>query len=356
VGCTEPKSYFLLVLLLAGLVPTVSAQLVIAHRGASGYLPEHTMEAKVMAFSQGADYLEQDVVMTRDDKLVVMHDLTLERTTNVEEIFPDRARADGSFYVIDFTLAELRTLSVGEGTVRVNGADVVPFPGRFPPATSRFAIHTLEEELELVSGLRHSTGRTVGIYPELKSPWFHHQHGKDISTAVLKILQDFGYKHEADPVYLQSFDYNELVRVKTQLLPALGMNLKLVQLIAENEWGETQETDAGGNWVNYDYSWMHTEEGIRQLALTVSGLGPAYEMLLDADAPDNRPVPNTFVDLAHANGMEVHPYTFRQDRLPSWAGDFSALLDFFIHTAGVDGVFTDFPDLAVAFRAGSRQP
>src|SRR5688572_33212284 len=87
-------------------------KLVVAHRGASGYLPEHTLEAKVLAFAQGADFIEQDVVMTRDDQLVVIHDLTLERTTNVATVFPGRAREDGSYYVIDFTLPELRQLVV----------------------------------------------------------------------------------------------------------------------------------------------------------------------------------------------------------------------------------------------------
>lgn len=153
--------------LLGGLLLALSGglqaaeKLVVAHRGASGYLPEHTLEAKVLAFAQGADYLEQDVVMTRDDRLVVFHDLTLERMTDVATVYPGRARADGSWYLIDFTLEELRRLAVHEGSA---------LPGRFPAQTGGFALHTLEEELALVAGLEQSTGRRVVIYPELKSP------------------------------------------------------------------------------------------------------------------------------------------------------------------------------------------
>jgi glycerophosphoryl diester phosphodiesterase len=351
----SPFSFLLgLVLVLPAI--TVSAQLVIAHRGASGYLPEHTLEAKVLAFAQGADFLEQDVVMTADDALVVFHDLTLERTTDVETMLPARARSDGSWYVIDFTLAELRQLSLGEGTIQVDGTTVTPFPDRFPPGRSHFTIHTFQEELELIQGLERSLGRQIGIYPELKSPWFHHQHGKDLSAAVLQVLKDYGYDQRGDRVFVQSFDYNELRRISTSLLPVLEMELPLVQLIADNGWGETQEQDATGNWINYNYDWMHTREGMERLAEIVAGLGPALEMLVSDTSAAGTPVANDFVSMAHAAGLQVHPFTFRLDRLPAWAADFPALLDFYMRTVGVDGVFTDFPDLVVTFLADSANP
>src|SRR5688572_10646319 len=176
----QKLKYVVLVLLqwwTVGVMAQHADKLVIAHRGASGYLPEHTLEAKVMAFAQGADFVEQDVVMTQDDELIVFHDLTLERTTDVASRFPGRARPDGSYYVIDFTLAELRQLQVSEGFTLVAGVPVANFPARFPVMTSRFGIHTLQEELGLIEGLNRSTGKNVGIYTELKSPWFHHQHG-----------------------------------------------------------------------------------------------------------------------------------------------------------------------------------
>jgi glycerophosphoryl diester phosphodiesterase len=322
-------------------------KLVIAHRGASGYLPEHTLEAKVLAFAQGADFIEQDVVMTRDDALVVMHDLTLERTTNVASVFPGRARDDGGYYVIDFTLQELRQLDVSEGAHQEGDARVANFPQRFPVGHTRFAIHTLQEELELTAGLAHSTGRTVGIYPELKSPWFHHQHGKDLAAAVLRTLKAYGYDSRDDAVYIQSFDHAELLRLRNELLPGLGMDVKLVQLIAENDWLETYERDGSGAWKPYDYSWMLTAEGLQTLATLVDGVGPSFGALVEAD--QRHATPNAIVGLAHAAGLQVHPFTFRKDagQIPAYADSLPGLIEFFLYDVGVDGVFTDFPDEAV---------
>ncbi|MDU2481093.1 MAG: glycerophosphodiester phosphodiesterase, partial [Klebsiella sp.] len=152
-------------------------KMVIAHRGASGYLPEHTLPAKAMAYAQGADYLEQDLVMTKDDRLVVLHDHYLDRVTDVAQRFPQRARKDGRFYAIDFTLAEIKSLKFTEGFEPKNGKNVQTYPGRFPMGKSDFRIHTFEEEIEFVQGLNHSTGKNIGIYPEIKAPWFHHQEG-----------------------------------------------------------------------------------------------------------------------------------------------------------------------------------
>ena len=346
----------LLIMLFPEHLLAAESPLVIAHRGASGYLPEHTLEAKVLAFAQGADFLEQDVVMTRDDQLVVFHDLTLERTTNVEIMYPERARSDGSWYVVDFTLAELRGLRVGEGERDIEGEITAIYPDRFPPGTSHFTIHTLQEELEVIHGLKASTGLEAGIYPELKSPWFHHQHGKDISTAVLQVLKEYGYTSTEDAVYLQSFDYNELVRVKNELLPAVGMDLKLVQLIADNSWGETRERNDNGIWTDYDYNWMHSQVGLGQLSNTVQGVGPSWDMLLVASPPGEIPAPNDFVSMAHDAGLEVHPFTFRRDQLPQWADDFGQLLNHFFNTLAVDGIFTDFPDLAKAFLESPQLP
>lgn len=316
--------------------------LVIAHRGASGYLPEHTLEAKVLAVAQGADYVEQDVVMTADDALIVFHDLTLERMTDVASRFPGRARADAHYYVIDFTLDELRTLQVGESQ----------YPGRFPSGQSRFGIHTLQEELELFAGLQRSSGRTVGIYPELKSPWFHHQHGKDLASATLRVLKQYGYDAPDDPIFVQSFDHAELVRVHDELMPALGIDLPLVQLIAENAWQETFARAADGTWIPYDYGWMRTRDGLRELARIADGVGPAYAMLVDVDGSAARS--NGFVAAAHAAGLVVHPYTFRSDVLPPYAASFEELLRLFTEAAGVNGVFTDFPDKALYFLQNTR--
>lgn len=127
-------------------------KIVIAHRGASGYLPEHTLPAKAMAYAQGADYLEQDLVMTKDDHLVVLHDHYLDRVTDVADRFPDRARKDGRYYAIDFTLDEIKSLKFTEGFDIENGKKVQTYPGRFPMGKSDFRVHTFEEEIEFVQG------------------------------------------------------------------------------------------------------------------------------------------------------------------------------------------------------------
>lgn len=146
-------------------------KIVIAHRGASGYLPEHTLESKALAYGMGADYLEQDLVMTKDDQLVVMHDHFLDGITDVAERFPGRARPDGRYYVVDFTLDEVRSLRMTEPFQLVDGKQVPVYPARFPLWKSSFRIHTFQEEIEMIQGLNKSTGKHIGIYPEIKAPW-----------------------------------------------------------------------------------------------------------------------------------------------------------------------------------------
>lgn len=318
-----------------------SKKIVMAHRGASGYLPEHTLETKVLAHAMGADYIEQDVVMTRDDALVVLHDLTLERVTDVVQKFTGRARDDGRYYVIDFSLDELRTLQVSEDPR--SGA-------RFPAGQSRFGIHTLAEEIELIQGLNQTTGRDAGIYVEAKSPWFHHQAGKDLARGILEVLGKYGYTGKDDRAYLQTFDFHELRRIHDELLPTLGMDVRLIQLIARNEWEETMEL-RDGQWQPYDYDWMHTSDGMRQLSTYADGVGPAMDMIVKPDSTRGDVRFTSLVGDAHAAGMQVHPYTLRRDpdHLPAYAADFERLLEIFLVEAGVDGVFTDFPDLAVRF-------
>lgn len=332
-------------------VPVSPEKIVIAHRGASGYLPEHTLEAKVLAHAQGADYLEQDVVMTRDNQLVVLHDLTLDRVTDVADVYPDRTREDGLHYVIDFTLSELRQLTVNEGRTTVGGISVQNFPERFPSGKSRFGIHTLAEEIELIQGLNQTLNREAGIYVEIKSPWFHHREGKDLSLAVLQVLKQYAYDSVDDKIFLQTFDFDELKRIHEELLPALDMNLPLVQLIARNEWRETMSRDAQGNLVPYDYNWMHSPEGMREIGRYADGIGPSMDMIIASDSQPENPVISELVGNAHAAGMVVHPYTFRLDsgRIPAYAGDFDNLLELFYFQADVDGIFTDFPDRAVQF-------
>ena len=234
----------------------MAQKVVVAHRGASGYLPEHTLEAKAMAYAMGAHYIEQDVVITRDDQLIVLHDVTLDRTTDVATRFPGRARADGRHYVVDFTLDEIRSLRVREG-VRSDSQQAV-YPLRFPVGKSRFAVNTLAEEIEFIQGLNRSTGKDIGIYPEVKSPGFHRQEGKDISTALVAMLKEYGYTSKQDKVFIQTFEFDELKILHDEIIPAAGVSLRLVQLIG------------GGD----SYDWMFNAEGMAELSQYADGIGP----------------------------------------------------------------------------------
>lgn len=305
---------------------------VIAHRGACGYLPEHTLEAKAYAHALGAHYIEQDVVATRDDQLIVLHDIHLDRVTNVADVFPGRKREDGRFYARDFDLAEIRTLLVFER--RRNDGETAVFPNRFPTNLGNFRVPTLREEIRLIQGMNQSTGRTAGIYPEIKNPAWHRAEGVDISALVLQLLDDLGYQSRKDPIYLQCFDAAEVVRIRREL----GCQLNMVQLLAANSWGESDT----------DYDTLMTADGLSTLADTVEGIGPWLGHLVDVAGVDGMPVSTGLVSRAHEAGLVVHPYTFRADQLPPGFETMVEMVRWFVETLAIDGVFTDFPDLALA--------
>ena len=337
-------------LLFAALIhlPLHAEQLVIAHRGASGYLPEHTLAAKVLAHAMGADYIEQDLVLTKDNRLVVLHDRYLDRVSDVAQRFPGRQRADGRFYAIDFSLDEIRQLRLTEGFKLKNGKPEAIFPNRFPLGQSRFSVPTFEEEIELIQGLNKTLGREAGLYPEIKSPWFYHQEGRDISRFVLEVLQRYGYTNKQSRVFLQCFDPHELQRIKHKLLPEFGMDLKLVQLIAASDWQVTYEK-IGKDWRPYNYDWMLQAGAMSKIAAYADGIGPWLPMLVREESIPGNIKFSALATNAHAAGLQVHVYTLRLDRLPGYASDFEQLLDIVYHQAGVDGAFTDFPDRAVRF-------
>lgn len=307
--------------------------LVIAHRGACGYLPEHTLEAKALAYGFGADFLEQDVVVSRDDRLIVLHDVHLDRVTDVAERFPGRARDDGRYYVRDFDLEELRTLSVWERFGDEAGREPV-FPTRFPARSGHFRIAALDDELAMIAGLNRASGREVGIYPEIKRPAWHREEGVDAAALLLDALARHGYRDPASRVFLQCFDAAELRRVREEL----GCRLRLVQLIGDNDWGEAAT----------DYDALQTEEGLAGIAEYADAVGPWLRQLVRAAPIDGEPVSSGFVGRAHAAGLAVHPYTFRADAVEPGFGDFAAMVRWFADSLAVDGLFTDFPDLALA--------
>lgn len=305
--------------------------LVIAHRGACGYVPEHTLEAKAYAHALGADYIEQDVVATRDNELVVLHDIVLDRVTDVADRFPGRHRDNGRYYVRDFDLAEIRTLNVHERR-RSDGITAV-FPNRFPTNVGRFRVSTLREEIRFVQGMNQSTGREMGVYTEIKKPAFHKEDGVDISPLVLQLLDDLGYHSKNDPVIVECFDANEVRRIRHEL----GCQLKLAQLIADNDSGESDT----------DYDHLRTPEGLADIARTVDAIGPNLSHIVKLAGVDGRMVSTGLVTTAHELGLLVHPWTFRADQLAPGFDSLREMIHWFVVELKIDGVFTDFPDIAL---------
>lgn len=297
--------------------------IIVAHRGASGYLPEHTLEAVALAHSWGVDYIEPDLVMTKDDRLVVLHDTHLDTTTNVSEIFSKRARKDGRFYAIDFTLNEIKQLSVHERIDLKTGKAV--FPKRFPVGKAKFEVPTFEEFIELVQGLNQSTGKSVGIIPEIKAPEFHQMEGKDIATKTLAILRRYGYE-ESGQAIIQCFFPETLKQLKEKT------KIPLLQLVADNSWGESST----------NYEQMLTSEGLKEVATYAQFLGPWIPQLIQFKS---KSVSVTKVsELAHQHGLKVMPYTIRVEEVPANFKSSKELVNFLVEKVKVDGLFSDFAD------------
>jgi len=301
---------------------------VIAHRGASGYLPEHTLEAAAMAHEMHADFIEQDVVLTRDDQLVVLHDLYLDDVTDVAERYPGRHRADGRHYAIDFTLEEIRRLRVvgRERPGAVSGSHAKA------PLESDFRIPTLAEEIDLITGLNRSSGRVAGLYIEPKSPAWHTKEGKDLMSAVVDLLADYGLNDANDAVLLQSFDDEALMYARN----TLGSQLRMVQLIGENSWRESPS----------DFELLRSSEGLAAIARYAQGIGPWIPQVVEFRSNDATDISDLVAD-AHAAGLFVHAYTLRADQLPAGAGTLANAVRVLVDEAGIDGVFTDHPDQVI---------
>ncbi|MEL7284649.1 MAG: glycerophosphodiester phosphodiesterase family protein [Pseudomonadota bacterium] len=280
--------------------------IIIAHRGASGTLPEHTIEAYTLAIEQGADFIEPDLVMTKDGVLIARHDRYLSTTTNVSDRpeFADRKRvqetltgAREDWWAEDFTLAEIKTLRARQA-----------YPGRSTEFDDQFEIPSFDQVIVLAA----SSG--VGLYPETKSPGYHAEIGLDMKAPLLEALDGVEV-----PVFIQSFEAHILRELDS--LSAFN----LVQLYT----GDPRAVMAG------------FEPPLEEVAAFVDGVGP-YKILLWSEPG----VPSDFVERAHALGLAVHPWTFRNDNLPE--GFESPAAEFEAYWAmGVDGVFTDFPGTAL---------
>lgn len=303
----------------------------IAHRGACGYVPEHTLEGTAMAHAMGVDYIEQDVLLSRDGELLVLHDLYLDAVTDVVRRFPGRQRDDGHFYAIDFDLAEIRSLRVHE---RLDDSGEPAFPGRFPPQGKIFRVPTLGEVITLIQGLNKSTGREVGIYLEPKSPAWHSREGRDLLSEVVRVLAEFGYEGREDRAYLQSFDLDALKYAREEL----NCDLKLTQLIGENSWNESAS----------DFDYLRTEPGLSEIAALAQGIGPWLPQVIELSG-ENAGQSTGLVEAAHRHGLLVHAYTLRADQLPGTIGTIDRAIHCLSKQLEVDGVFTDHPDRVARF-------
>lgn len=303
--------------------------ILIAHRGASGYLPEHTLPAVVAAHVMGADYIEQDIVLSRDAIPLVLHDIYLETTTDVAVKFPGRNRSDGRFYAVDFDLEEIKTLSVHE---RVKPSGTAVFEGRFPVVGMALRVPTLAEEITLITGLNRSRHGSAGYYVEMKAPAFHWDAGLDIAAITLEVLSQAGLNTRDAPVFLQCFDPSTLRYLKNELRTPLP----LIQLIGENDWNDPP---------GIDFEALRTDHGLQEIAGFAKGIGPWIPQLFEEDGV----TPGRLVGAAHDHGLLVHTYTLRADNLEAGFQTFEGLQTGVFSEANVDGVFSDFPDLTRQF-------
>lgn len=329
--------------------------LIIAHRGASGYVPEHTLAAYAIAILQGADYVEPDLVMSKDGQLFARHDNELGLTTDVASRpeFADRKRKasiDGveldGWFSEDFTAAELKRLRAIE---RI--PDIRPGNTRLD---GQFEIPTLQQIIDLVKALQVSQGREIGLYIETKHP----QHFKDLGLAMEKPLVQTlvrnGYRDAKAPVYIQSFEVSNLKALR-QLSP-----LRLVQLYGK---GQPHDQVVQGNPLTY--AQMATPAGLQAVAAYANGVGPDKGYVIARKPDGSLGEPTRFVADAHAAGLLVHPYTFRAENQflptelqrgdsPAARGDIDAEVRAFLAT-GIDGLFIDQPDIAVRLRAEQQR-
>lgn len=289
--------------------------IVIAHRGACGYLPEHTLEAYVAGYTLGAHYVEPDLVMTKDGHFICAHDIHLEGCTNVERVFPDRKRGDGRWYAADFTLDEVKRLRAHERR-----------EGRFPPDAGSFEVPTLVEAIELIQGLNKTTGRRVGLYPELKEPEWHAENGLPMEQRLLDVLRRYGYRGPDAKIYIQCFWPGPLMKLRE-----LGSELPQIMLISDDERSDRLVAHPSA----FDF-----------VAGFANGIGPAKARI--EENPD-------IVEWAHKRGLVVHVYTLAEENVLAKYQNLAEETRAFYFTYGVDGAFSDYPDRTLAvLRDGPR--
>lgn len=298
--CITALLGLILVVCTVGCAPD-SRCVVIAHRGASGYLAEHTLAAYALAYGMGADVIEPDVVLTGDGVPVCSHDVTLPEAASVvlSSRFADRRRPDGKWYLIDFTVEELRAVDQAVGDQGWRGPRVSP--------------PTLDEAISMIRRLNEVTGQSVEIVPEAKAPQFHRENGRPIEGALIETLAKLGYTKREDGAIIQCFDLDSLERMRTEL----KSDLRLVYLVREPLDDETLD----------------------DIAKSVDGIGPSFRLVEEIDgSPGKQP---DIAERASRRGLAVYFWTFDRDE---------ARMARFMEMKGVTGIFTDYPDVAVRLR------
>jgi glycerophosphoryl diester phosphodiesterase len=334
--------------------------LVIGHRGgATGYLPDHTLENYALGIELGADFVEPDLVATKDGILIARHEPNLIATTNVKDLpqFAGRKRtavidgaAETGFFASDFTLAEIKTLRA-----------VQPLAERDPRFNGKFEIPTFDEIIAFVKRKSLEKGRTIGIYPETKHPTYHQSIGLALEDRLLNALNRAGWNQRSAPVFIQSFETANLRYLRSRT------NVRLVQLVDADDINP-DGTLAFNPPFDKPYDWvvshrpglfkdLLTEAGLAEVRTYADGIGPWKPYIrsstLGADGLRHLLPPTDLVARAHSRGLVVHPYTFRNEQR-RLAADYKTnpvneYLDFY--QLGVDGLFSDFADTAFAARA-----
>jgi len=333
--------------------PASATPIVIGHRGAPGYRPEHTLASYRLAIAMGADYVEPDLVSTKDGVLVARHENEIGGTTDVADHpeFADRrttktldGRAVTGWFTEDFTLAELKTLRAKERLPQVRPANTA-YDGRFE-------VPTLDEVLDLVARESRRLHRQIGVYPETKHPTYFASIGLPLEEPLLQALRRHHLDRPNAKVFLQSFETGNLRRLHRMT------RLPLIQLIDAS--GAPYDLAAAGD--PRTYRDLATPGGLAEIATYAAGVGVNKELVLPRDAAGNTGEPSELVDDAHADGLLVHAWTLRAENqfmaanfrigtAPTASGDAIAEDQAFLD-AGVDGFFTDQADTGVAARDG----
>ncbi|OHV49090.1 glycerophosphodiester phosphodiesterase [Pseudofrankia sp. BMG5.36] len=333
--------------------PGRPATLVIGHRGASGYRPEHTLASYELAARLGADFVEPDLVVTKDGHLVCRHEPEIGGTTNVADHPEFAARKvtktlDGvaltGWFTEDFTLAELKTLRAKERIPDVRQHNTL--------YNGRFEIPTLMEVLDLRKRLSAELGRQIGVYPETKHPTYFQKAGLALEKRLLDTLVRYGLNDKNAPVFVQSFETKNLGQLRK-----LGLKTRAVQLLSA-AGAPFDLVDAGDPRT---YADLITPAGLKTIATYANGIGPDKNQIIPRDAGGNLATPTTLVADAHKAGLVLHPYTFRAEnsflpadyRVGTVASDYGRAIDeqvTFLKT-GIDGLFTDNTDVGILARA-----